>query len=116
MSGRLRIVFLGGLVFLASCARLHEAEPALEWRAMGTPGTVPVGPLGDSLSVPSEWGALVGVSQHGRYPATRLWLQDEDGTIRMLTYDHPRSVLWQRALVFRRGGEEIDAPTEQPVQ
>lgn len=103
MHGRSRLSLLVpglSLLLLVGCARLPEER--VEHRAAGTAGTVPVAVLEDSVSVPSDWGDLVAVTHHETYPAAYLWLQADDGTIRMVTYDYNRAVFWPRAVVLRR--------------
>lgn len=90
------------LLLLVACARLPAEGEQAQRRVAGTAGTVSVAILGDSVSVPSEWGELVAVSHHDTYPAAYLWLQAADGTIRMVTYDFNRAVFWQQAVVLRR--------------
>ena len=99
---RASITLVGVLGVLASCTRIAEEEEGPFRRTPGTPGAVPIEALGDSVSVPSAWGDLIAVSDYDSYPASLLWLQDEDGTIRIVTYDHNRAGFWRYAMVLRR--------------
>ena len=55
-----------------ACEPLPEADAGRESRPPGTPGTVPVELLDDSLSVPAGWGDLVAIHPLDDYPAMSL--------------------------------------------
>ncbi len=99
MFGRLRkyLVFLGLVAISVSCRRLDQEAPP------GTGEGMPVEPLTDAVSVPSEWGNLIDVIQHpGRVQTTRLWFQDDEGTIRVVSYDSGIKRLSTNATVIHR--------------
>ena len=87
------VVFLFPVI---SCTRLGEAP---------TKGIVPLGteylPAVDSI--PLEWGKLVSVSTTPIYEGIfQLWFQDENGKVRMVTFDIRDSRLISVARVIPR--------------
>ena len=88
------VMVLGLVVCAASCTRLPpESLP-------GMPGSVALQSLDDSLSIPAEWGTLAGVDNDPTF--TRLWFEDEEGTIRLVAYNHYFSHLRMTVAVIRR--------------
>ena len=96
MFRRLRkyLAFLGLVALSVSCTRLARED---------TGGKLPVVLLDDSLSVSSEWGNLIGVSNHPTLePWATLWFQDRQGTIRLVGYNTRTLVLGNEAQVIHR--------------
>lgn len=91
------LIFLGLIVPSLSCTRLPEVT------VEGTPGTLPVESLPDSLTVPAEWGDLVGVTGSASLGTVLLWFQDEEATIRRVRYNNElQLILPFVATVIRR--------------
>ena len=91
----IKLVLLPVVLLSFSCARLPESERSLE------AGMLPVEDLDDEQSVPTEFGQLVAVSESPG-PSTRLWFQDEEGTIRLVLYDNYAARFAPQARVIRR--------------
>jgi len=101
MIGQLRtyLVFLGlGLVALSvSCTRLPQDG------APRAAGGLAVESLEDEVSVPSEWGNLIDVTQHPSLEQiTWLWFQDDEGSIRVVWYNVRTMRLATEATVIHR--------------
>ena len=90
------LVFLGMAVLSLSCARLPD-RPTLR-----VPGGLSVEALPDSVSIPAAWGNLVEVTEWTAVLITRLWFQDAEGTVRMVTYNNNTSRLATDVAVIRR--------------
>ncbi len=96
MLGRVGICFLVmTLIFLtSSCTRLSEPTALEE-------GEIAVEKMTDVDSIPSKWGKLVSVSNRSDWPHVfQLWFQDEDGNVRMASYNMSRSRLLPNAIVI----------------
>ena len=79
-----------------SCTRLRP-------EASGTVAMELVQTLQDLSSVPAAWGNLVSSGVDPINPQiTRLFFQDEEGTIRVVFYDSRFSQLWPGVGVIRR--------------
>ena len=88
------------LVLVASAAGCTRLPPE---RQPGMRGSLPVESLDDSLTIPAEWGTLAAVENHPSAPNhTRLWFEDEEGTIRLVWYNSVNSQLLTQAAVIRR--------------
>ncbi len=85
------------LVLMASAAACTRLPPE---SLPGMPGSVADQRLDDSLSIPAEWGTLAGVDNDPTF--TRLWFEDEEGTIRLVAYNHYFSRLRMTVAVIRR--------------
>ena len=83
------------VVLSVSFARLPDTAGAVE-----EPGMVPVQMLEDQRSVPTEWGKLVAVDLSNT--GSRLWFQDEEGTIRRVHYNNRTRRLEQTVRVIQR--------------
>ncbi len=90
------LIFLGMAVLSLSCTRLPERATTLR-----IPGGLPVEALPDSVSIPAAWGNLVGVTEWTS-ARTRLWFQDAEGTVRMVTYNNNISRLVTAVAVIHR--------------
>ena len=91
------LMLLPVVVLSVSCERLPDSAAVV----VEEPGMIPVEMLEDQQSVPTEWGKLVAVST-GTGPTTRLWFQDEEGTVRMVNYNNVTSLIKPRVRVLRR--------------
>ena len=91
------LMLLPVVVLSVSCERLPDSAAVV----VEEPGMIPVEMLEDQQSVPTEWGKLVAVST-GTGPTTRLWFQDEEGTVRMVNYNNLTSLIKPRVRVIRR--------------
>jgi hypothetical protein len=83
MLGRAIISLLLAVAVLLSlsCTKLPE------WEATGE-GDIAVEALPEINSIPLKWGNLVSVSTNLNQPyISWLWFQDENGSLRMVTYD-----------------------------
>ena len=83
----LAILSLGALLVLApACSRLGGDTT--------TAKSVTVETLESPSSLPASWGHLVSVSSAAQYPdLVQLWLQDGEGTIRMVVFNVTTSEL-----------------------
>ena len=87
-------VFLGLSLLGLSCTRLPQG---------GNVAVETVQTLQDLGSVPAAWGNLVSAGVDPNSPQiTRLFFQDEEGTIRVVFYDSQLSQLRPRVGVIRR--------------
>ena len=91
------VMVLGLVACVAACTRLPpESQP-------GMPGSLPVEILDNVLTIPAEWGTLAAVDNDPSAPNhTRLWFEDEEGTIRLVAYNRYGSHLQTRVAVIRR--------------
>ena len=90
---RKHLIFLGLVLLSLSCTRLPQ----------DTGTRVAVELLPDGVSIPAAWGDLVGVSNHPQLvQITQLWLQNEEGTIRIVWYNARTFQLALEARVIRR--------------
>ena len=98
MFGRLpkHLVLLGLVALSVSCTRLPQAGAA------GAAGGLPVESLADEISVPSEWGNLIDVTEHPSLDQLWLWFQDDEGSIRVVEYNVGAKRLWADATVIHR--------------
>ena len=86
------------LVLVASAAGCTRLPPE---RQPGMRGSLPVESLDDSLTIPAEWGTLAAVDHDPSDRAhTRLWFEDEEGTIRLVAYNRHGSRLQTRVAVM----------------
>ena len=91
----IKLVLLPVVLLSFSCARLPESGRSPQ------AGMLPVEMLDDEQSVPTEFGQLVAVSESpGR--STRLWFQDEEGIIRLVSFNNVTARLAPQASVIRR--------------
>ena len=91
----IKLVLLPVVLLSFSCARLDESGRSLQ------AGMLPVEMLDDEQSVPTEFGQLVAVSESPS-ANTRLWFQDAEGTIRMVTFNNITARLDPQAWVIPR--------------
>ena len=99
MIGQLRkyLVFPGLVALSVSCTKL------LREGASEAAGGLAVESLEDEVSVPSEWGNLVDVTQHPSLnQITLLWFQDDEGTIRVVGYKSRKKQFLTDATVIHR--------------
>ena len=91
------VMVLGLVACAAACTRLPpESLP-------GMPGSLPVEILDDALTIPAGWGTLAAVSSDPiSTNITRLWVEDEEGTIRLVSYNNRTSRFHHEAVVIRR--------------
>ena len=91
------VMVLGLVACAAACTRLPpESQP-------GMPGSLPVETLDDLLTIPAEWGTLAAVSNDPLSTnITRLWVEDEEGTVRLVFYNNLTSRFHHQAGVIRR--------------
>jgi hypothetical protein len=94
MAGSLGIMGLAA-VPLCSCAPLPEGTPPGEVQVM-------TAELPRTGSVPAEWGSLVAVTPIPETTTSRLWFQDDSGTVRIVSVDYKSRRLWPQAVVIRR--------------
>ncbi len=88
------------LVLVAAAAACTPLPPESQ---PGMPGSVPAEMLDDALTIPAEWGTLAAVENHPSAPNhTRLWFEDEEGTIRLVAYNRYGSHLQRTVAVIRR--------------
>ena len=89
------VMVLGLVACAAACTRLAPgSQPGLS-------GSVPAEILDDSLTIPVEWGTLMAV--HPAPPNhTRLWFEDEAGTIRLVAYNLRNASFMKTVAVIRR--------------
>jgi hypothetical protein len=98
MHRRAAVVFvLAALVLLMpSCRKLSALAPT-------TGESLVALPLASTNSIPPEWGTLVSVTSASAYPPlVQLWLQDRDGTLRMLVLDLSTARFVNAKLIPRR--------------
>ncbi len=91
------LMLLPVVVLSVSCERLPDSAAVV----VEEPGMIPVEMLEDQQSVPTEWGKLVAVST-GTGPTTRLWFQDEEGTIRRVRFNNRTRRLERIVRVIQR--------------
>lgn len=89
------LVLLPVVLLSFSCARLPE-KPENQVH------DVAIHMLEDEETIPMEWGRLVAVSNSPTWKDTRLWFQDEEGTVRMVNYNNVTSLIKPRVRVLRR--------------
>jgi hypothetical protein len=88
------IVFLTLVVIGLSCAKIPEWE---------TPGEGVVEELKDTGAIPSQWGNVIAVTNIPTFKYQfQLWLQDEDGIIRLVNYSLSRNKLLSTVRVINR--------------
>ncbi len=92
----IKLVLLPVVLLSFSCARLPESARSLQ------PGMLPVEMLDDEQSVPTEFGQLVAVSESPSGRNTRLWFQDEEGTIRRVRFNNRTRRLERIVRVIQR--------------
>ena len=91
---------------LSRCQKCR-AEPAGQTRGRSqadvreTRAAVPILDVPAPDLVPLEWGTLVAVTP-AFPPSSRLWFQDESGTIRFVNYDHETNQLAAQGRLLRR--------------
>lgn len=97
MSGRIGkwVGTVGLLLLVLSCTAFPDTRASREGAEVAILD-VPAPDL-----VPLEWGTLVAVTP-GFPPSSRLWFQDESGTIRIVTYDHETDQLVAQGRLLRR--------------
>jgi hypothetical protein len=77
------------LLFMA-CARIDAGKSSEE-------GGIAFEKLAEMNSVPLNWGKLASVSALPESGLFQLWFQDENGNIRMATYQIEANRLWSNA-------------------
>jgi hypothetical protein len=83
------------LILGASCTRLGEPGPGEQKLALEN--------LTRADSVPASWGKLVSVSSvPGQEKWALLWFQDDEGVIRILTYNVNDNYLSIQARIIKR--------------
>jgi hypothetical protein len=86
------VLMLVGLV--PSCAKMPEWE---------TPGQGAVEEFKDTTAIPSQWGKLVAVTNAPAFQYEfQLWLQDEEGRVRLVNYDLRKNRLMPTVRVINR--------------
>ena len=84
---------LGLILIFSSCTKLPSAEKP----------TVTLEKLTDFSSLPTEWGELISVSSRADVGHIfHLWLQDKDGTIRMVKFNDNTNQLLPRVVLISR--------------
>lgn len=77
-----------------SCTKIQEWE---------TPGEGVVEELKDTETIPSQWGNLIAVTNLPAFKYQfQLWLQDEDGRVRLVNYSLSRNRLLSTVRVINR--------------
>ena len=92
----IKLVLLPVVLLSFSCARLPESGRSPQ------AGMLPVEMLDNEQSVPTAYGQLVAVSESPAGQHTRLWFQDEEGTIRVVAFNNSTARLAPQAWVIRR--------------
>lgn len=97
MIRRCAMLFVLSLLLLAglSCARLGEPGAGEQKLALEK--------LSQSDTIPAKWGKVVSVSSvAGQADWAQIWLQDDEGTIRIVPYNVSANYLSSQARVIRR--------------
>ncbi len=91
-----RLLLIGLPIVALGCARLPEQA------APGDGGAIAAEQLVDIVSIPSEWGSLIAVLAQPESTLRKLWLQDDTGTIRIVTFNERTQQLSTTVGVIRR--------------
>ena len=86
------VLMLVGLI--PSCAKMPEWE---------TPGKGAIEELKDTAGIPSQWGKVMAVTNVPAFQYEfQLWLQDEEGRVRLVNYDLRTNSLLPNVRVINR--------------
>ena len=92
------VLILSALIFAISCKKA-DTPPFLD-RYPQLPEAVD---LQHTTSLPSDWGNLVSVTNSAALPdLMQLWLQDRDGTVRVVEYRLATRQILNVVLIRRR--------------
>ncbi len=89
--------WLGALGLTLAALSCTSVQPE-----QGDPGTVTTEALPGVDVVPLEWGDLAAVTRDQTTSISYLWFQNDSGAVRMVSFDHQRNRLWERAALIRR--------------